>query len=97
MNSLTELNPTSSATWPPGVSWSIGFPFKSDDPLFALDAVFRFSSPDGLVLTGGTVIPPSALAPATLLIIPEPPSVMICLLAVLGCLAFRFAASQSFR
>ena len=61
---LTELNPLSSATWQPGQSWSIGFPFRSNDPSFVLDPVFQFSSPDGLVLTGGTVVPPSQLFPA---------------------------------
>jgi hypothetical protein len=96
MNSLTELNPTSSATWPPGASWSIGFPFKTDDPSFLRDAVFRFSSPDGLVLTGGTVIPASALAPAALLVIPEPSSGVLYLMAAAGISAFRMAACRLF-
>jgi hypothetical protein len=90
------LNPTSSATWPPGASWSIGFPFKTDDPSFLRDAVFRFSSPDGLVLTGGTVIPASALAPAALLVIPEPSSGVLYLMAAAGISAFRMAACRLF-
>ncbi len=77
--SLAELNPLSSATWQPGESWSIGFPFKSGDPDFVLDAVFQFTSPDGLALTGGTVVPPGELAPAGFLIVPEPPSAAVCL------------------
>ena len=89
VNSLAELNPFSSATWQPGQSWSIGFPFNSNDPNFVLDAVFRFSSPDGLVLTGGTVVPPSELFPAAFLVIPEPSSGVLCLLAAVGIVAFR--------
>jgi hypothetical protein len=88
-NSLSELNPVSSATWQPGQSWSIGFPFNSQAPNFIRDAVFRFSSPDGLVLTGGTVIPPGQLSLAAFLVIPEPSSGMLCLIAFLGTLAFR--------
>jgi hypothetical protein len=76
-NSLAELNPSSSATWQPGQSWSIGFPFQSNDPNFLLDAVFRFASPDGLVLTGGTVIPPSVLSLAAVMVIPEPTAVAV--------------------
>jgi len=89
VNSLTELNPFSSATWQPGQSWSIGFPFHSADPNFVLDAVFQFSSPDGFVLTGGTVVPPSRLSPAALLVVPEPSSGVLCLLAVVGIVAFK--------
>jgi hypothetical protein len=55
-NGLAELNLAGSATWQPGQSWSIGFPFNSDVVGFA-DAVFEISSPDGLLLTGGTVVP----------------------------------------
>jgi hypothetical protein len=83
-NSLSELNPISSATWQPGQSWSIGFPFNSGDPNFVRDAVFRFSSDDGLVLTGGTVVPPSVLARAAFLVIPEPSNCVLCLVAVAG-------------
>jgi hypothetical protein len=93
-NSLSELNPVSSATWQPGQSWSIGFPFNVQDPNFIRDAVFRFSSPDGLVLTGGTVIPPSQLSLAAFLVIPEPSSGMLCLIAILGTLAFRPASDR---
>ena len=89
LNSLAELNPFSSATWQPGQSWSIGFPFHSADPNFVLDAVFQFSSPDGFVLTGGTVVPPSQLFPAALLIVPEPSCGMLCLLAAAGIVAFK--------
>jgi len=82
-NSLTELNPISSATWQPGQSWSIGFPFNPDVVGFA-DAVFHISSPDGLLLTGGTVVTSPDLAPAALLVVPEPSSGVLCLLAVVG-------------
>ncbi len=82
--SLAELNPLSSATWQPGQSWSIGFPFKSADPGFVLDAVFRFSSPDGLVLPGGLEVAPGDLFPAALVVIPEPSSGTLSLLAAVG-------------
>jgi hypothetical protein len=94
-NSLSELNPISSAVWQPGQSWSIGFPFNTGDPSLVRDAVFRFSSPDGLVLTGGTVIPPSQLFPAAFLIVPEPSSAMLCLFAILGVLELRTVTSRS--
>lgn len=87
--SLAELNPLGSATWQPGQSWSIGFPFQSRDPNFVRDAVFRFSSPDGLVLTGGTVVPPGELSPAALIVVPEPSSSAICLLAAVAAGAYR--------
>jgi hypothetical protein len=93
-NSLTELNPTSSATWPPGVTWSIGFPFNSNDPSFVRDAVFRFSSPDGLVLTGGTVIPAGELFRAAFMIIPEPSSGVVWLLATFGISASRIGTRR---
>ena len=94
VNSLAELNPFSSATWQPGQSWSIGFPFNSNDPNFVLDAVFRFSSPDGLVLNGSTVVPPSELFPAAFLVIPEPSSSMLCLLAATGIFLRRHRTAQ---
>ena len=56
VNDLAEGNLLSSATWQPGQSWSIGFPFNSEVPGFALDTVFRISSPDGLLLTSGTLV-----------------------------------------
>jgi hypothetical protein len=68
---LMELNPVGSATWQPGQSWSIGFPFDSADPEFALDAVFRFSSPDGFTQVGGTVIEPYGLGQAVFLVVPD--------------------------
>jgi hypothetical protein len=71
VNSLIELNPISSATWQPGQSWSIGFPFNPDVVGFA-DAVFHISSPDGLLLTGGTVVFSPEQALASLLVVPEP-------------------------
>ena len=58
---LEELNLFGSATWQSGQSWSIGFPFNSAGPDFVLDAVFRFSSPDGFTQAGGTVIGPYTL------------------------------------
>ena len=79
--SLAELNPLGSATWQPGQSWSMGFPFNSADPGFVFDPVFKFASPDGLVLTGGTVVPPSQLARAALLAVPEPSSLWLMLIA----------------
>ena len=94
-NSLSELNPISSASWQPGQSWSIGFPFNSHDPNFVRDAVFRFASPDGLVLTGGTVVPPGELSRAAFLVIPEPPSGAVCLIAVLAILACRCSAART--
>ncbi len=88
-HSLAELNPASSATFQPGQSWSIGFPFNSADPNFVLDAVFQIASPDGLVLTGGTVVPPGELAAAPFVVIPEPSSGALCLLTGAGIFAFR--------
>jgi len=87
--SLAELNPLSSATWQAGQSWSIGFPFKTDDPNFVLDAVFKFASPDGLVLTGGTVVPPGQLALAALVAVPEPPTLALAAAAVVGACVLR--------
>jgi hypothetical protein len=81
VNSLIELNPISSATWQPGQSSSIGFPFNPDVAGSA-DAVFQISSPDGLLLTGGTVVTSPNLALASLLVVPEPSSGALCLLAV---------------
>jgi hypothetical protein len=72
--SLFELNPISSATWQPGQSWSIGFPFSSDDPNFLLDAELVISSPDGLLLTNGTVVFSPEQALASLVVVPEPSS-----------------------
>ena len=92
---LSELNPFSSATWQPGQSWSIGFPFNTGDPDLVRDAVFRFSSPDGIVLTGGTVVPPGALFPAAFLVVPEPSSGLLCLSAVSGMLATRFRTHRA--
>jgi hypothetical protein len=66
-----ELNFFGSATWQPGQSWSVGFPFDSDGPDLVLDAKFEFSSPDGFVLNGGTVVPPMTFALAALLLVPE--------------------------
>jgi hypothetical protein len=66
-----ELNPVGSATWQPGQSWSIGFPFDSDDPGFVLDAEFEFSSPDGFTQVGGTVISEYALGRAAFLLVPD--------------------------
>jgi hypothetical protein len=97
INSLTELNPISSATWQPGQAWSIGFPFNSGDAGFARDAVFRFSSPDGFVLTGGTVIPPGQLFPAALLVVPEPTSGMLCLLGTIAIVAIQFRVYRTWR
>ena len=77
VSSLAELNPTGSATWQPGQSWSIGFPFDSENPAFALDPVFRFSSPDGFVVPGGTVVLPGDLGLAAVLVIPEPTSALL--------------------
>jgi hypothetical protein len=82
--SLAELNPFGSASWQPGQSWSIGFPFDSADPEFVLDAVFRFASPDGLVLTGGTVVPPGDLYPAALVVVPEPSTLALVAAGVFG-------------
>ena len=79
--SMAELNPLSSATWQSGQSWSIGFPFDTAAPDFFFDAVFKFASPDGLVLTGGTVVPPSQLARAALLAVREPSSLLLMLIA----------------
>jgi hypothetical protein len=80
---LAELNPASSATWQPGQSWSIGFPFNSDVLGFA-DTVFEISSHDGLLLTGGTVVTSPERAQAALLVVPEPSSGVLCILAVVG-------------
>jgi hypothetical protein len=67
---LAELNLAGSATWQPGQSWSIGFPFNSDVVGFA-DAVFEIASPDGLLLTSGTVVSSHERALAAL-VVPEP-------------------------
>jgi hypothetical protein len=83
VNDLVEGNLASSATWQPGQSWSIGFPFNSDVPGFAIDAAFHISSPDGLLLTSGTVVFSPERAPAALLVVPEPSSGVLCLLAFL--------------
>ena len=80
---LAEINPASSATWQPGESWSIGFPFNPDVVGFA-DAELLISSPDGLLLTGGTVVTSPVLAPAALLVVPEPSGGVLCLLAIVG-------------
>jgi hypothetical protein len=70
---LVELNLLGSATWQPGQSWSIGFPFDSDDPEFVLDPVFRFSTTGGFILPGGTEILPDDLGRGAFLVIPELP------------------------
>jgi hypothetical protein len=82
-NELREANLASSAAWQPGESWSIGFPFNSDVLDFA-DAVFRISSADGLLLTGGTLVTSPERALAALLVVPEPSSGVLCLSVVLG-------------
>jgi hypothetical protein len=94
-NSLAELNPISSVTWQSGQSWSIGFPFNSGDASFVQDAVFRFSSPDGFVLTGGTVVPPGQLFPAALLVVPEPSSGVLCLFGTVAIVALRFRVCRT--
>jgi hypothetical protein len=86
---LSELNLLGSGTWQPGQSWSIGFPFNSDDPNFVFDAEFEVSSPDGLVLSGGTIVLDGVLAPAVVLIVPEPTSGALLVLAAAGTLALR--------
>lgn len=83
-NQLVELNPASSATWQPGQSWSIGFPFQSAGTGFVLDANLLISSPDGLLLQGGTVVTSPELALAALLVVPEPSSGALCLLVLAG-------------
>jgi hypothetical protein len=93
-NQLVELNPATSATWQPGQSWSIGFPFNSDVVGFA-DAVFEISSPDGLLLTGGTVVSSPERAPVALLVVPEPSSGVRCLLAVVGFSALCLGYSRN--
>jgi hypothetical protein len=82
-NSLTELNPISSATWQPGQFWSIELPFNTRDLDSVRNTVFRFSSPDGIVLTGGTVVPPGQLFPAALHVVPEPSSVLLMVAAAM--------------
>jgi hypothetical protein len=82
-SSVAELNPFGSATWQAGQSWSIGFPFRSGAPDFVLDAVLQFSSPDGLVLAGGTVVPPGELAQAAVMVVPEPSTAAAAALAIL--------------
>jgi hypothetical protein len=82
-NELVEGNLASAATWQPGQSWSIGFPFNSA-PGFPLDASLFISSPDGLLLTSGTLVTSPERAPAALLVVPEPSSSVLCLLALLG-------------
>jgi hypothetical protein len=71
VNSLTELNLAGSATWQPGQSWSIGFPFNPDVAGFA-DAVFQIASPDGLLLTSGAVVTSPERAQAAFRVVPEP-------------------------
>jgi hypothetical protein len=80
---LVEGNLASPATWQPGQSWSIGFPFNSAFA-FPLDAAIRISSPDGLLLNSGTLVTSPERAPAALLVVPEPSSGVLCLLAVAG-------------
>ena len=86
-NHLAELNPLSSATWQPGQSWSIGFPFNSTDLNLVGETAFHFSSPDGFVL-GVTVVPPGQLFPATFHVVAEPSRGELCLLAAIGILIF---------
>jgi hypothetical protein len=81
---LTELNLFFSATWQPGQSWSIGFPFRSNEPDFILDAKLLFTSPDGLVLTGGTTVPPQTFVSAAVSVIPEPGSATLVGVAALA-------------
>jgi hypothetical protein len=83
VNQLTEGNLLSSATWQPGQSWSIGFPFNPDVEGFA-DAVFRISSPDGLLLSSGTLVSSPDRALAAVLVVPEPSSGLLCLFAAVG-------------
>jgi hypothetical protein len=68
---LAEFHLLGSATWQPGQSWSIGFPFDSDDPEFVLDPVFRFSTTGGFYLPGGTETLPDDLGRGAFLVIPE--------------------------
>jgi hypothetical protein len=92
---LAEFNLLGSATWQPGQSWSIGFPFDTGDPDFVLDPVFRFASPDGLVLNGGTVVPEMVLAQAAFLIVPEPPAIALLGLAFVGMVALGAGAGRA--
>jgi hypothetical protein len=94
-NELVEGNLASAATWQPGQSWSIGFPFHSDVPDFPLDAAFHISSPDGLLLNSGTVVFSPERAPAALLVISEPSSGVLCLLAVAGISAICLRETRS--
>jgi hypothetical protein len=71
---LIEANFPSSATWQPGQSWSIGFPFNPDVLGGALDAVFRISSADGLLLPSGTVVSSEEEALGALVVVPDPSS-----------------------
>jgi hypothetical protein len=94
---LGELNPLSSATWQPGQSWSIGVPFATDDLNLIRQTVFQFSSPDGLVLTGGTVVPPGQLFPAAVVVVPEPSTGALCLFASLAVAASALSARRPLR
>jgi hypothetical protein len=67
------LNLAGSATWQPGQSWNLGFPFNSDVLGFA-DTVFEIASPDGLLLTSGAVVPARERAQAAFRVVPEPSS-----------------------
>ena len=93
-SSLAEFNLLGSATWQPGQSWSVGFPFELDDPNFSLDAVFRFSSPNGLVLTGGTVGSARRIFPGGGAGGPEPSTLLLTTfsVAITSCLWQRRAA-----
>ena len=81
---LVEFNNLGSATWQPGQSWSIGFPFHTADPEFELDPVFEFSSPDGLFLSGGTFIPggQQTFVVATFQVVPEPTTLLLALCCI---------------
>jgi hypothetical protein len=93
-NELVEGNLASAATWQPGQSWSIGFPFNSTFS-FPLDATFRISSPDGLLLTSGTLVTSPERAPAAMLVVPEPSSGVLCLLAFLWIPAILLERARS--
>jgi hypothetical protein len=88
-SSLAEFNLLGWATWQPGQSWSIGFPFDSQDPDFVLDAVFRFSSNEGVLLSGGTLVPEDGIALAVLLVVPEPNTMALLGLAVVSLFQLR--------
>jgi hypothetical protein len=93
---LTELNLFSSATWHPGQWWSIGYPFNTSSPNFSFDVEFRFASPDGLVLTGGTIVPPSQLALAAFVLVPEPTSLPLLAIAAIGPITWRRARRKAY-